>query len=455
LVAGLASGVWWVRQNVIAPPASVRAHASPQTVPIGQEPAKRLSLIVLPFNNLTGDPAQDTFTDAVTDDLTTDLSRIADSFVVARNTAFGYKGKTADVKQLGGELGVRYVVEGSVRRSGEPLQANAQLIDTNTGAHFWADRFDIDRSDLAKAQNQIISRLARKIQLQLIEAAAREIEREDPGNLPASDLTLLGWAWYYRPLSKEETQNALRAFEQALEKNPASADARIGIACVLVDLVTRGWTKSPKDDLARTEQLLGEALDHDRNALGRLRQHQGHAPEARIAFEKAIALDRNLAVAHMQLGWTLLFLAEPEAALPEFEEGYHLNPETQNAQFFYSGLGAGHLNLGHIDQAIDFLRKARTATNTRLWYNALLLAAALVQKGEIEEAKQMLAEFVELKPEWNSLARYRAAFAALYRNPAYAELVKRNFEAALCPASAPMRQKGVLRKGGFLAHRSH
>jgi tetratricopeptide (TPR) repeat protein len=320
---------------------------------------------------------------------------------------------------------------------------NAQLIDTDTGAHLWADRFDMDRTDPAKAQNQIISRLARKIQLQLIEATAREIEREDRGNLPASDLTLLGWAWYHRPVSKEETQNALRAFEQALEKNPASADARIGIASVLVDLVTRGWTKSPKDDLARTEQLLGEALDHDRNnaqgyyALGRLRQHQGHLPEARIAFEKAIALDRNLAGAHMQLGWTLSLLAEPEAALPEFEEGYRLNPETQNAQFFYSGLGVGHLSLGHIDQAIDFLRKARTATNTRLWYNPLLLAAALGQKGEIEEAKQMLAEFVELKPEWNSLARYRAAFAAFYRNPAYADLAKRNFEAGLLRAGFP------------------
>src|SRR5205085_4785613 len=124
-------------------------------------------LIVLPFNNLTGDPAQDNFTDAVADDLTTDLSRIAGSLVVARNTAFSYKGKAVDVKQLGGELGVRYVVEGSVRRSGEPLQVNAQVIDAETGAHLWADRFDVDRADLARAQNQIISRLARTIQLQL------------------------------------------------------------------------------------------------------------------------------------------------------------------------------------------------------------------------------------------------------------------------------------------------
>jgi adenylate cyclase len=398
---------------------------------------------VLPFNNLSGDPAQENFTDAVTDDLTTDLSRISDSFVIARNTAFAYKGKAVDVKQLGGELGVRYVIEGSVRRSGEALQVNAQVIDAATGAHLWADRFEVDRADIAKAQNQIISRLARTIQLQLLDAAGREIEREDPANLSASDLTLLGWAWYYRPISKEQAQNALRAFEQALEKSPDLPDARVGIANVLVDINTRGWSKSKESDHARVEKLLAEALDRNRNdprayyAMGMLRRQQNKPAEALISFEKTIALDRNLARGHLQLGYTLMALGQPEAALPEFDEGYRLNPEYQNIQFYYSGLGAAHLHLGHVDQAIDFLRKSRAATNVKLWYNAMWLAAALGLKGEIEEAKEMLAEFVELKPEWNSLARLRAAFPAFYRNLTYAELEKKTVEAGLIRAGFP------------------
>jgi adenylate cyclase len=445
LVAGLALALWWVQQTAVAPTTSIQAQASPQPTLSRQKPAKRLSLIVLPLNNLSGDPALDNFTDAVTDDLTTDLSRsdVADSFVIARNTAFGYKGKGVDVKQLGGELGIRYVVEGSVRRSGEALQVNAQLIDADTSAHLWADRFDIDHADTPKAQNQIISRLARTIQLQLLEAAGREIERGDPANLSAVDLTLLGWARYYRPISKEEVQNALRAFEQALERNPDSADARVGIASVLVDINTRGWSKSRDNDFTRVEQLLAEALDRNRNnprayyAMGMLRRQQNNLAEARIAFEKLVALDRSFSGGHLQLGYTLLALAQPEAALPEFEEAYRLNPQNQNIQFFYSGLGACHLHLGHLDEAIDFLRKARAATNVKLWYNFLWLAAALGQKGEIEEAKEMLAEFVKLKPEWNSLARLHAAFPATNRNPAYAELEKRTVEAGLIRAGFP------------------
>ena len=443
VVIGLAAAGWWLQQIVGAPPASMQAQASPQTAPVRLKPAKRLSLIVLPFSNLSGDPAQDNFTDAVTDDLTTDLSRVADSFVVARNTAFGYKGKVVDVKQLGGELGVRYVVEGSVRRSGEPLQVNAQLIDAETGAHAWADRFDVDRADVAKAQNNIISRLARTIQLQLLEAAGREIEREDPEKLSASDLTLLGWAWYYRPISKEQAQNALRAFEKALEKNPDLPDARVGIASVLVDINARGWSKSKESDHARGEQLLAEALDRNRNdprayyALGMLRRQQNKPAEARIAFEKSVALDRNMSRGHLQLGYTLMVLGQPEAALPQFEEGYRLNPEYQNIQFYYSGLGACHLHLGHIDEAIDFLRRSRAATNVKLWYNAFWLAAALGLKGETDEAKEMLAEFLELKPEWHSLARLRAATAAFYRNPDFAELEKRTVEAGLLRAGFP------------------
>ncbi len=145
----------------------------------------RLSIVVLPFANLSNDPEQEYFVDGITDDLTTDLSRISDSFVIARTTAFTYKGKSVDAKQIGRELGVRYVLEGSVRRLGDEVQVNVQLIDAETGAHLWADRFDTDRTNLAKAQNEITGRLARTLHLELMEAVGRQIERESRTPTPA------------------------------------------------------------------------------------------------------------------------------------------------------------------------------------------------------------------------------------------------------------------------------
>ena len=164
VAVGIGLGAWWAWPRTGSAPLSVQAPASPQLPPTvtgtEEKPAPRLSIVVLPFVNLSNDPEQEYFADGVTDDLTTDLTRITDSFVIARNTAFTYKGKTIDAKQIGKELGVRYALEGSVRRVGQQVQANVQLIDTETGAHVWADRFEADRADLAKAQDEIVSRLA-------------------------------------------------------------------------------------------------------------------------------------------------------------------------------------------------------------------------------------------------------------------------------------------------------
>src|ERR1700736_4481495 len=155
--------------------------AQPKPPPRRRRPqptAPPLSMVVLPFANLSNDPDQEYFADGITDDLTTDLSRIQDSFVIARTSAFTYKGKPVDVRQIGRELGVRYVLEGSVRRSGEQVQVNVQLIDAENGAHVWADRFDTDRANLTKAQDEITGRLARTLDHQLVEAVGRQIEQE-------------------------------------------------------------------------------------------------------------------------------------------------------------------------------------------------------------------------------------------------------------------------------------
>jgi len=203
--------------------------------------APRLSFAVLPFANLSNDPDQDYFADGITDDLTTDLTRISDSLVIARNTAFTYKGKPVDVKQLGHELGVRYVIEGSVRRGGEQIRVNVQLIDAEAGAHVWADRFDTDRRNLAEAQDQIIGRLARSLNIELMRDAGRRVEQERAADPDARDVVMRGWALFWGGGSFVY-QAALREFEQALRIDPRSIDARLGIARVLVSVVGDGFS---------------------------------------------------------------------------------------------------------------------------------------------------------------------------------------------------------------------
>jgi adenylate cyclase len=282
----------------------------------------RLSIVVLPFANLSDDPKQDYFPDGITDDLTTDLSRISESFVIARNTAFTYKGKPVDVKKIGRELGVTYVLEGSVRRTGEQVRVNMQLIDTGSGAHIWADRFYTDRADLAETQDEITGRLARMLNLELVADVSRRIELDSGADPDARDFAMRGWSLYYRPYSTASRLEAQRAFERALEIHPASVDARIGIAAVLAANLVDGWSNTREQDEARTEQLLLEALERDQNcsmahfAMGLLRRVQNRLMESQIEFQAAIALDRNNARAHLQLGNTLLFMGQPEAGIP-------------------------------------------------------------------------------------------------------------------------------------------
>ena len=268
LVAAIAVGLaaWWMWPHTAMPPVPTSPQSAPVAASPGAKPAPRLSIVVLPFANLSSDPEQDYFVDAITDDLTTDLSRIANSFVIARTTAFTYKGKPVDVKQIGRDLGVRYVLEGSVRRLGEQVQVNVQLIDAETGAHAWADRFETDRTNLAAAQRDITARLAHTLDLELAVAAGRQIELEKPVNLDARDLVMRGWAGWYKPETEAQLQEDLRLFEQALELEPHSADAGVGIATVLIERVIAGWSKSREQDLARADQLLNEALERDRGA---------------------------------------------------------------------------------------------------------------------------------------------------------------------------------------------
>jgi TolB-like protein len=185
--------------------------------------APRLSIVVLPFSNLSDDREQQYFVDGITDDLTTDLSRIPGSFVIARHTAVTYKGKPVDVKQIGRELGVRYVIEGSVRRLGDQVQVNVQLIDSEAAAHLWADRFETDRTNLIEAQNEITGRLAKTLNVELFQAASRRIEQERATDPDARDFAMRAWARVLRgPLAAATFEEALRLNERAMEIDPES-----------------------------------------------------------------------------------------------------------------------------------------------------------------------------------------------------------------------------------------
>jgi adenylate cyclase len=296
-------------------PASARQTRSRPTAP-------RLSIVVLPFANLSNDPEQEYFADGITDDLTTALSRISGSFVIARNTAFTYKGRPVDVKQIGRELRVRYVLEGSVRRTGDQVRVNVQLIDAVTGAHVWADRFDTERGSLVEAESEITGRLARTLGIELVRDAGRRIEAEATPDPDARDLVMRGWAAHFRPHSNETLLEARRDFERALELDPGSVDARVGIATILTRIIVEGLSSCPEQDGARAEQLLVEALarEPDRStahfAMGMLRRSQNRLTEARIEFETTISLNPNDARALDQLGIVFMYLGQPEAGVP-------------------------------------------------------------------------------------------------------------------------------------------
>lgn len=374
----------------------------------------RLSIVVLPFANLSSDPEQEYFADAITDDLTTDLSRISGSLVIAHSTALTYRTKSVDVKQIGHDLDVRYVLEGSVRRMGDQVQVNAQLVDTETGVHVWADRFDTDRRNLAVAQSEITGRLAHTLDIQLAEAAGRRIEQEKRADPDAEDLAMRGWVMWLRPFSVETRQEAARLFERALEIDPHSIDAKIGTATILTSTVGLGLSRAPQLDAMRAEQLLLEVIAEDANnsraheILGTLRRIQNRLDESRIEFEMAVGFDRNNAHALLGLGQTLMFLGRPDAAIAPIEHSMRLDPRDPNIAFAHWSLGACDLLLGHGEKAADLLRTAR-AENPRVYYFQLWLAGALGLRGDLDEARTALANAVKLKPQVNSLALWNAS----------------------------------------------
>ena len=323
-------------------------------------PPPRLSIVVLPFANLSDDREQQYFADGITDDLTTDLSRLANMFVISRNTAFTYKDKPVDTKQIGRELGVRYVLEGSVRRSGNQVRVNAQLIDAETDAHLWAERFDGDTGDLFALQDEITSRIAVALNLELIAAeAARPTEHPD-----ALDYILRARAVMSKPPTRDNYVEAIILFERALALDPRSVQALARLAGALAGRVLDDMTGSPTADIERAEQLVeltlgqlpGNSLVH--YAKGQVRRAQNRFGEAIAEYETSLALNRNQVSAYAQIGRCKLFTGSPADTILLHEKAIHLSPRDPGIHLWYGRIGQAYLVQSRIDEFDPLVRKS-------------------------------------------------------------------------------------------------
>jgi adenylate cyclase len=365
--------------------------------------ARRLSILVLPFNNMSSDPSQEYFGDGITEDLTVDLSRIPGSFVIARNTAFTFKGKAVNVGQAGRELGVRYVLEGSVRRAGEHVRISTQLIDVETGANLWAGRFDASTANLFDLTDDVTGQIARALHVELTEAESRRGQRERPNNPDAVDLTMRGWSILYRPHSPESLHEARSLFERALTIDDRHVQALVGLAETHVFEIGLMWSKNPRAQVEAAGQAVTKALEIDPQYA---RAHYVQAIVCRLmhryeaalaALDRAIELDRNLAAAFAQRALVLIVLGRPQEALAPIEHTFRLSPRDSNLSSWLYILGGVHFHLENYHISADTYLKA-IAANPKLSHNYIFLAAVYCHLGKKDEAKAALAEFLKMRP---------------------------------------------------------
>ena len=364
-------------------------------------PAGHLSIVVLPFTNLSGDPSQDYFADGITENLTTDLSRIRNSFVIGRNTAFTFKGKNIDSKEISKQLGVRYVLEGSVQRDQNGVRVNVQLVDGETAAHLWADRFEERITDLFKLQDEVVARLANSLGYELTKAEAQKSAHST--NPDAIDLMMRGWSALWQPMTKESTASARDYFERAMKLDPQSAEAMVGSAYARFRALIYGWTE---DSYTVQLDLLTQATAIDpgfafayyvkSNVLFFLKR----LPEAIEAAQTVIALDPNAASGYFSMADAEVSLGRCEQANGHIKQAFALSPrDPAFGGLWHNLLGVSEACLGRLDAALVEFRRAIDA-RFRTYFSYANLAAIEAVKGNDAEAKLALAEARRLNPQF-------------------------------------------------------
>ena len=397
---------------------AVQEASGPTTVVVMAQPPgpasalpDKPSLVVLPFTNLSPDPEQEYFVDGVTESLTTDLSRMVDIFVIGRNTAFTYKGKHVDLKQVGRELGVRYVLEGSVQRGGSRMRINIQLVDAETGGHLWAERFDKPVADLFDMQDEIGARLANQLGTELVTAEARRAaQAPHPDSM---DLYFQGRASLNRGSDPVNLAQARTFFEQALSLDSCNIEARVGMA--FVDTM-RGTSMMSGDRVARltvAETALGKILMHAPNhamahcLFGVVQIFTKRAAQGIAECGRALDLDRNLATAYGWIGLGKCYLGRAEETEACIMEAFRLSPRDNRAFSWMNTAGVAKSYLGADEDAASWFTRSIEVNRNVAPFVHFYLAAALAHLERIEEARASVQAALALEPDF-TLSHFNA-----------------------------------------------
>jgi TolB-like protein/class 3 adenylate cyclase/Tfp pilus assembly protein PilF len=390
--------------------------------------APRLSIVVLPFANLSDDPEQDYFVDGVTESLTADLSRISGSFVIGRHTAFTYKGKAVDLKKVGRELNIRYVLEGSVQRRGDRLRVHAQLVDAESGNQLWGRRFDKPVANLFDLQDEIVSRLANELEAQLTEVEARRSERTPhPSSM---DLYFQGRALVNKGWTPEYLAQARSSFERALALDPKNIDAMVGTSIVDTIVGSAYMSDDRAACLARAEaniiRVLFLAPNHAMAhlILGAILMPTKRAAQSIDEYERALALDRNLAIAHAQIGFAKYLMGRGAETEAHVNEAFRLSPRDSFAHIWFMHVGLAKLQLGEDVEALGwFIRCVEANRNYPLSH--FILAAALGLLGSLDQARAAAQAGFAIDPGF-TVRRFRDGVPS--DNPTYLATRERLYE---------------------------
>jgi TolB-like protein len=375
----------------------------PDTKPL--ELPDKPSIAVLPFKNLSGDPEQEYFSDGITEDIITAVSRIRQFFVIARNSTFAYKGTSPDVRRVAKDLGVRYVLEGSVRKAASRVRISAQLIEGTTGNHLWAERYDRDLEDVFAVQDEITQTVVGTIEPRLAKAERERAKRKRPEDLDSWDLYQRGM-YLVQKRTKEDCDEAQPLFERAIELTPTFAVAYSGLALSHIFLVTHRLNDSLEDHREKALLAARRAVELDdedalaRAVLGVVHHGRRDPNEALFELQAAVDLNPSSAFAHLYLGTVLVLgFGKAEEAITHINLAIRLSPHDPSLGVMISRTAYARLLLGDYEQAVEYARKALRYPEVQFWVNALLVSA-LAHLGRDEESKHALAELLRRRPNF-------------------------------------------------------
>ncbi len=403
LLGGLAT-FWALFHSAFRTPHSVlrTQEAQPPSLPLPDKP----SIVVLPFVNMSGDPEQEYFSDGITEELTSNLSRLPGLFVIARHSAFTYKGKAARVQAVGQELGVRYVLEGSVRKSNNQVRIIAQLIDATTGYHLWTERYDRELKDLLNLQDEITQQIVANLRVEVRQAELERVRRIPTENLTAYDYGLRGVGLFLRTMiepQKEMNEQARQMFEKAIELDPTYAAAYVGLGATYHQEWLWQWSRDPQTlerafALAHKAIALDDSLPQSHQLLASVYQSKKQYDQATVEAERFVALDPNNADGYMFLGNMLVWTERPEEGLGLMEKAMRLNP--RYPVWYLERLGAAYRVVGRCEEAIMQMKKVVTL-NPNNPPAHFVLVICYVELGRQAEAEAEAAEVLRINPNFS------------------------------------------------------